>query len=169
MPLINFLWKWYFNFLLPHQTLKKKNRIPHWDEMELRKVWIQNVHNECGIKMKVKIHGIQKYTFFIPWQKPDTYMNYTECMESICNKSIQNEHWIPHSFWMVYADVYVYKTWMEGTYDIPNKKSIFLHDYRTKSNGVFAEMQIISYIFIILKHIQVRSQFRKLLMLKVRL
>ena len=58
---------------------------------------------------------------------------------------------------------------MEGTYDIPNnnKKSTFLHDYWTKSDGVLAELQIISYIFIILKHIQVSSQFRKLLMLKV--
>ena len=41
--------------------------------------------------------------------------------------------------------------------------------YWTKLDGVFAEMQIIGYIFIILKHIQVSSQFRKLLMLKVRL
>ena len=56
-----------------------------------------------------------------------------------------------------------------GTYDVPNKISTFLRDYWTKSDGVFAEMQIISYIFIILKHIPVSSQFRKLLMLKVRL
>ena len=35
-------------------------------------------------------------------------------------------------------------------------------------NGFFAEMQIISYIFIILKHIQINLQFRKLLMLNVR-
>ena len=35
--------------------------------------------------------------------------------------------------------------------------------------GVFAEMQIISYNIIILKHIQINSQFRKILMLKVRL
>ena len=46
-------------------------------------------------------------------------------------------------------------------------KSTFLCDYWTKSDGIFAKMQIISYIFIILKHIQVSSQFRKLLMLKV--
>ena len=39
----------------------------------------------------------------------------------------------------------------------------------TKSDGVFAEMQIISYNFIILQHIQINSQFRKILMLKVRL
>ena len=44
---------------------------------------------------------------------------------------------------------------------------IFLRDYWTKSDGVFAEMQIISYNFIILKHIQINSQFRKILMLKV--
>ena len=30
------------------------------------------------------------------------------------------------------------------------KKSTFLQDYSTKSDGVFTEMQIISYIFIIL-------------------
>ena len=33
------------------------------------------------------------------------------------------EHWIPHSFWMIM--LYVYKTWMEGTYDIPNKNPNF--------------------------------------------
>ena len=85
--------------------------------------------------------------------------------------TLHNEHWIPHSFWMVYADVglNLYKTWMEGTYDIrKKKKSTFLCDYWTKSDGVFAEMQIISYIFLILKDIQVSSQFRKkLLILKV--
>ena len=32
-------------------------------------------------------------------------------------------------------------------------KSLFLCDYRTKSDGVFAEMQTISYSFIILMHI----------------
>ena len=58
---------------------------------------------------------------------------------------------------------------MEGTYDIPNKNPNFFVTTGTKSDGVFAEMQIISYIFIILKHIQVSSQFRKILMLKVRL
>ena len=40
-------------------------------------------------------------------------------------------------------------------------------DYWTKSDGVFAEMQIISYKFITLKHIQINSQFQKILMLKV--
>ena len=49
-------------------------------------------------------------------------------------------------------------------------KSKFIRDYWTKSDAVVAEMQIISNIFIILKHIQVSSQlFGKLLMLKVRL
>ena len=38
---------------------------------------------------------------------------------------------------------------MESTYDKHNK-SIFLCDYWPKSDGVFAEMQIISYSFIIL-------------------
>ena len=46
-------------------------------------------------------------------------------------------------------------------------KSLFLRDYWTKSDGVFAEMQIISHNFITLKHIQINSQFRKILMLKV--
>ena len=32
------------------------------------------------------------------------------------------------------------------------QKSLYLRDYWTKSNGVFAKMQIISYCFIILKH-----------------
>ena len=45
----------------------------------------------------------------------------------------------------------------------------FLRDYWTKSDRVFAEMQIISYNFIILKHIQINAQFRKILMLKIRL
>ena len=56
---------------------------------------------------------------------------------------------------------------MEGTYDMPYKKSLFLYDYWTQSDGVFAEMQIISYNFIILKHIQINSEFQKILMLKV--
>ena len=43
----------------------------------------------------------------------------------------------------------IYKTWIEGTYDIPYKKKIPISSW-TKSDGVFAEMQIISYIFIIL-------------------
>ena len=42
------------------------------------------------------------------------------------------------------------KTWMEGTHDMPlkkkkkKKKSLFLRDYWTKSDDVFAEMQIVS-------------------------
>ena len=66
-----------------------------------------------------------------------------------------------------FMQMYIYKTWMEGTYDIPNKNPHFFLNNWTKSDGVFAKMQIISYSFIILKHIQVSSQFRKLLMLKV--
>ena len=57
---------------------------------------------------------------------------------------------------------------MEGTYGIPNKNPIFFRAYSTNSDAVFAVMQIISYIFIILKHIPVSSKFQKLLMLKVR-
>ena len=52
----------------------------------------------------------------------------------------------------------MYKTWMESTYD-KQQKSIFLCDYWTKSDGVFTEMQIISYSFIILKHIQIDLHF----------
>ena len=48
---------------------------------------------------------------------------------------------------------FMYKTWMESTYDKPiKKKSTFLRDYWTNSDGVFAEMQIISYSFLFLKH-----------------
>ena len=42
---------------------------------------------------------------------------------------------------------FMYKTWMEGTYD--DKKATFLRD------TCIAEMQIISYSFIILEHIQI--------------
>ena len=49
------------------------------------------------------------------------------------------------------------------------ENSLLLRGYWTNSDGVFAEMQIISYNFIILKHIQINSQFREILMLKVRL
>ena len=35
---------------------------------------------------------------------------------------------------------YIYKTWMEGTYDIPYN-FFFFHDYWIKSDGFFAEMQ----------------------------
>ena len=38
------------------------------------------------------------------------------------------------------------------------QKFLFLHDYWTKSEGVFGKMQIISYSFIILKHIEIDSQ-----------
>ena len=58
---------------------------------------------------------------------------------------------------------------MEGTYDKPYKCHLSLCDYWDKLDGVIAEMQIISYSFIILKHIQIDSQYRKLSMLKVRL
>ena len=59
---------------------------------------------------------------------------------------------------------------MEGTYDIPTMQAsngIFLCDYRTKSDVVFAEMQIISYRFIVLKNIVINEQFGEILMLKV--
>ena len=56
------------------------------------------------------------------------------------------------------------------TYDMPYRNPyFFVTIYWTKSDRVFADMQIMSYIFIILKHIQINSQFRKILMLKVRL
>ena len=45
---------------------------------------------------------------------------------------------------------FVYTTLMEGTYDKHKQKSIFLRDYWTKSDGVFAEMQINNFSFIIL-------------------
>ena len=48
------------------------------------------------------------------------------------------------------------KTWTEGTNDMPYKNPYFFRDNWAKSDGVFAEMQIISYSFImILKHIQI--------------
>ena len=51
------------------------------------------------------------------------------------------------------------------------QKSLFIRDYWTKSDWVLAMMLIIICrpSFIILKHIQINLQFRKLLMLKVRL
>ena len=43
---------------------------------------------------------------------------------------------------------------MEGTRDKHNKKKIiFLRDYWTKSDGIFSKMQIISYSFKLLKHV----------------
>ena len=39
---------------------------------------------------------------------------------------------------MVYVDVFLYKTWMEETYDMPNKNPYF-GDYRTKSDVFFCE------------------------------
>ena len=72
--------------------------------------------------------------------------------------------------WFMQIHVYILKkTWMVGTYDIPNKNPLFFVTTEPNWMGFFAEMQIISYIFILLKHIQVSSQFQKLLMLKVRL
>ena len=61
----------------------------------------------------------------------------------------------------------IYKTWMEGTYGffyLPNKNPNFFCDYWTKSDEIFAEMQIISYICHNPKaYIKHSSQFRKLL------
>ena len=51
----------------------------------------------------------------------------------------------------------MYKTWMEGTHDKHNRKSLFLRDYWNKLDGVFGKMQIISYNFKILKHILIDS------------
>ena len=66
-------------------------------------------------------------------------------------KTIQKECGIPCSLCTVSLSS-VMKTWMEGTYDIPFKTKIRICDYWTKLDGVFSEMQIISYSFI-LKHI----------------
>ena len=59
------------------------------------------------------------------------------------------------------------KIWMEGTYDMPYKNPYFFVTTKPKSDAVFAEMQIISSNFIILKHSQINSLFREILMLKV--
>ena len=48
--------------------------------------------------------------------------------------------------------MYTYKTWMEGTYDIPNKNPHFFVTTEPNQMGFFAKRQIISYdMFIILK------------------
>ena len=57
---------------------------------------------------------------------------------------------------------------MESTYDKHNKNPyFFVTSEEKKLDEVFTEMQMISYSFIILKHIQIDLQFSKLLMLKV--
>ena len=87
--------------------------------------------------------------------------------------ALHNEPGIPYSFWMVYVDLVApcvldlctklgWKALMSN-----NKNPYFF--VTTKTDGVFAQMQIISSSFIILKHIQIDLQFWKLLMLKVRL
>ena len=58
---------------------------------------------------------------------------------------------------------------MEGTYDMPYTNPYFFMTTEPNWMGVFAEMQTISYNFIILKHTQINSQLRKMLMLKFRL
>ena len=80
--------------------------------------------------------------------------------------ALHNEPGILYSFWMVYVDLCTKLGWKALMTSI---NFIFLRDYWTKWDGVFAEMQIISYSCIILKHIQIDLQFWKLLMLKVRL
>ena len=52
---------------------------------------------------------------------------------------------------------------------MPYKSPYFFVTTEPNRMGVFAELQIISYNSIILKHIQINSQFRKILMLRVRL
>ena len=56
---------------------------------------------------------------------------------------------------------------MEGTYDKHNKYPYFFVTTEPNRKGFSPIMQIISYSFIILKHIQIDLQFWKLLMLKV--
>ena len=51
------------------------------------------------------------------------------------------------------------KIWMEGSYDMPYKNPYCF--VTAEPNGVFAERQIIIYNFIILKHIQINSQFER--------
>ena len=55
-------------------------------------------------------------------------------------------------------NILVYKTWMEGTCDM-YLTNIHISLWLLNQIGrfFFAEMQIISYIFLILKHIQVSS------------
>ena len=54
-----------------------------------------------------------------------------------------------------FMQMYKYQTWMEGTYDISNKNPNFFVTTEPNLKEFFAEMQIISYISIILKHVQV--------------
>ena len=80
--------------------------------------------------------------------------------------TLHNERRIPHSFWMVYVNVYSKLGWKGPMTYLT--KSTFIRDYTEPNlDGVFGKMQIISYILIFLKHNQVNSQFWKLLMLKV--
>ena len=62
--------------------------------------------------------------------------------------------WIVHSIFFLESSVSFLsvKIWMEGTYDMPYKNNFFVTT-RPNRIGDFAEMQIISYNFIILKHI----------------
>ena len=59
------------------------------------------------------------------------------------------------------------KAWMEGTYDIPYKNHYFFVTTEPNQMEFSVIMQISSYRFIILEHIEIRPQFWKLLMLKV--
>ena len=59
---------------------------------------------------------------------------------------------------MVYVNLY--KTGMEGTYDVPNTNPHFFVTTQLNRMGFFAELQIICYNVIILKHIQIDLQFR---------
>ena len=56
----------------------------------------------------------------------------------------------------------MYKTWMESVYDKPGgekKKNPYFFVTTEQSDGIFAKVQMISYSFIILKHIQIDLQF----------
>ena len=60
-----------------------------------------------------------------------------------CNSYDSNEHWNPHSFWMVCVDL-SYKTWMEGTCGIPYKNPYLFGTTEPNRMGFSLEMQIIS-------------------------
>ena len=71
-----------------------------------------------------------------------------------------------NSLFIVYsASLLSVKSWTKGSYDMPYKNPYFF--VTTEPDRL--EMQISSYKFIILKYIQINSQFRKILMLKFRL
>ena len=114
-----------------------------------RKTWITGVQNSKKNRLAV-LHASELSSFD---QTPPTWKIATSAYGKPFKRSVE---------FRLHCVVCLpsVETWMEVTYDLhvhcKLQKLLLLRDYWTnESDGVLAEMQIINYSFIILKHIKI--------------